>query len=175
MTRIIVTGDRNWKNRWIVYDVLYKLACKHSSRDTSTLIITQGAASGADDMAGWSAYDLSGVLNVFNDPHPAEWYRLDPKSRRTFFFKGAGPQRNDKMLNLTNPPASLVISFHNNLAESKGTKHCTLGAIKRQIPVMLVAENGSAGAYSTSLIEPQHGPPELILLQGIQRLHPLTW
>ena len=56
----------------------------------------------------------------------AEWQR---------YGKGAGPRRNDNMLN--EHPA-LVIAFHNDLAKSKGTADTVRKAQKRGIAVRVV-------------------------------------
>lgn len=53
----------------------------------------------------------------------AEWNRL---GRR------AGPIRNREMLDLQ---PDIVLAFHDNLGESRGTKDCAEEAIRRGIPV----------------------------------------
>ena len=114
--KIIVCGSRYWKDRLIIYDVLSKL-----SKDT---IIIHGAPLGADSLAG----EIAELLGLQVISVPANWYRLG---------KSAGMVRNKLMLDMS---PDLVIAFHNNLAESKGTKHMISIAHKANIPVKLYPE-----------------------------------
>jgi YspA, cpYpsA-related SLOG family len=168
MIRILITGDRDWSNRSLIYDVLSRHV---ESFPNDRVIVTEGEADGADKISAWAAYDLSAHFDVVVDPHPARWYRENPKQPgRTFFFKGAGPERNDEMLNLKDPPPTVVLAFHNKLDESKGTRHCVIGAIKRGFLVKLHAEYGS-----TEIVPGDQGTPEQVLERAIQRLTPLSW
>jgi hypothetical protein len=187
--RIIVTGDRHWTNHALIHHVLEEY-CRNFNFDLSSsdssgnqLIVTHGDADGADKIAGWAVRDLQPFYPVFEDPHPAKWYRLN-KQNQQFFFKGAGPERNDEMLELQDPPPSLVLAFHNNLVDSKGTKHCVLSAIRRKFPVILFTERDGVPAQSSLFhstmipfqgLLPQVGRPEEILEAAIHRLTPLTW
>lgn len=118
MKNILITGDRDWNNYWVIYDVLFKL-----DRDS---IIIHGAAKGADTMAGIIAKNL-GFKDVI--PVPAEWEK---------YGKAAGPIRNKKMLDME---PELVIAFHNDLENSKGTKNCVEEAEKRGIEVKVIYES----------------------------------
>ena len=177
MTRLLVTGDRDWTNRSLIYDILYSLV-QSLVANGEEVIVSHGDAEGADKIAGWAAIDLSAHYPVKSDPHPAQWYRWDPSKGQNYFFKGAGPERNDEMLGLKDPPPSLVLAFHNKLDESKGTKHCVLGAIKRHYNIRLFCENGldvTGDPYATVFIEPQEGRPNKILEDALHRLHPHSW
>lgn len=117
MNKILICGDRNWNDYWVIYDVLSKL--------DRNLIIIHGAARGADTMAGIIAKNL-GFKDVIS--FPAKW---------TKYGKSAGPIRNRQMLN-ENP--DLVIAFHNDIENSKGTKDCIEEAEKRNIQVQLISK-----------------------------------
>lgn len=112
--KTLICGDRNWNNYWPIYYVLSKL-------DKDTIII-HGAARGADSIAGAIATSLGfEVVSV-----PADWKK---------YGKAAGPIRNRVMLDM-NP--DLVIAFHNDIENSKGTKDCVKEAEKRGIEVKIV-------------------------------------
>lgn len=111
--RILICGDRNWKDIKTISEVLGKLP-----RDT---IIIQGEARGADRIAKQVALKLG--LKV--ESYPADW---------TKYGRAAGPLRNLQMLN-SKPDA--VWAFHNNIESSKGTKHCVAQAKLRGLPVII--------------------------------------
>jgi YspA, cpYpsA-related SLOG family len=116
MEKILVCGDRNWSNYWIIHDVLSKL-------DRNTTIIA-GHARGADIMAETIAAELGmKVISI-----PANWEK---------YGKRAGPIRNRMMLDLE---PDLVIAFHNNLEESKGTKDTVNEARNRGIKTEIYSE-----------------------------------
>lgn len=183
MTRIVVTGDRNWKNREFVYEVLYShLLARRQLGLLDPVILTHGDADGADKMAGWATRELNASsFNIIEDPHPAEWYKTS-STGKVFFDKGAGQKRNSKMLNLQDPPPSLVIGFHNDIESSKGTKNCVLGAIQRRIDVALFAE--SPDGFRTAMIlgddfqgidRVSPSLAERTLIEAAHRLRPMAW
>jgi len=110
--KILVTGSRYWTSPSIV-------RCALSEYEPGTLI--HGDCRGLDRLAGTIA-ELMGwdIIKC-----PANWKR---------YGKAAGIIRNNKMLDL-NP--DLVLAFHENLTESKGTKHCIKEAKRRGIDVLL--------------------------------------
>lgn len=88
------------------------------------LVVIHGAAPGADAMAGtWD-----GVVGVEVVPFPADWGR---------FGKGAGPIRNQQMLDEGHP--EVVVAFHDDLAGAKGTKDMVTRALTAGLPVYLVS------------------------------------
>ncbi len=97
--RILVCGDRRWEDRETIEKVLGEYL-------PSTVV--HGACRGADTIAGEVARELG--CHVVS--YPAKW---------TEFGKGAGPIRNQKMLEETTP--DLVLAFHEDLGRSKGTLH----------------------------------------------------
>ena len=113
MKTIVVTGGREWDNPVVVEGAL----TVHGSKG-DTLI--HGNCRGLDRQAGAIAKNLGFIV----DSMPAEWGR---------YGKGAGPIRNRQMLDRQ---PDLVLSFHPNLEQSRGTKDCVEEAIRRGIPVM---------------------------------------
>ena len=99
--KVIVTGDRNWNDLDTLMQVL--------SIFPKNTILVHGNCRGADKMAGKIGVDLG--FDVV--PYPADWYK--------YGFK-AGPIRNKQML-FENMDADVVLAFHNDLVNSKGTRH----------------------------------------------------
>lgn len=114
--KVVVCGDRNWNNYSVIYDVLSKL-----DRDA---IIIHGGASGADSIAG----DIAAKLGFKVVRVVADWGK---------YGISAGPIRNRKMLDM-NP--NLVLAFHNNIENSKGTKDCVEEAKKRGIDIQIISK-----------------------------------
>jgi len=112
--KVVVCGCRNWKWFEIIYERLAKLP--------SNALIIEGGASGADRQARNAALEIGLEVVEF----PAAWKK---------YGKAAGPTRNIKMLD-TKP--SLVIAFHNDIENSKGTKHTVAEARKRGIEVEII-------------------------------------
>lgn len=113
--RVLVCGDRNWTDRDFLYDELDKLAdFKYPP------VIIHGAAKGADTMAGdWAHSRL-----VLCEAYPAQWKK---------YGKSAGPIRNQQMIDEGKP--DLVLAFHNDLRNSKGTRDMVLRARRHKIKV----------------------------------------
>lgn len=97
--RILVCGDRNWTNYGRVLEIL-----KEYPKGT---VIINGYARGADRAAHNAAIELGFEVE-------------DYKAKWTLYGKAAGPIRNQEMLVVGQP--DLVIAFHSNLENSKGTK-----------------------------------------------------
>jgi len=100
--RVLICGDRNWKRMDIIERELKKLPA-------DTLII-HGAARGADTLAKFVAERIG--LKVINDGKgfPAKW---------KIYGRGAGPIRNQQMIDEGKP--DMVLAFHENINESRGT------------------------------------------------------
>jgi hypothetical protein len=139
---MLVSGDREWLNRrlpdgtfdnnlsWWVFDqtidVLLTLAKAHNV-DT----VIEGCARGADYSAEKFAEKFP--LLIPNLLHfPARW---DTEGR------SAGPLRNIRMLDEGKP--DFVVAFHDNLEQSKGTRHMVSIADDKGIPVF---------GYSTDML-----------------------
>ncbi len=114
---VIVTGDRHWKDYNIIYRELAKLP------PGTTLL--HGTAKGADSLA-----DIAGERLGFKIvPFKPEW---------NIYGRGAGPVRNQKMLNrllAEEDKHKKVLAFHKNLAESLGTKDMVERARKARVEV----------------------------------------
>ena len=115
--RILVCGDRNMTD--------YKEIHKILNEFPSDSVVIHGNCRGADKMAGRAAKKLGMEVMVF----PADWKT---------FGKAAGPIRNTKMLDEGHP--DVVIAFHPNISQSKGTKNMIDQACMRNINVILIEE-----------------------------------
>ena len=142
MTRMLVCGDRNWIDRrfpdgtrddmlsfWVhdqTLDVLLTIAKAHNV-DT----VIEGCARGADRCGEDFAEKYPGLIkNLLH--FPANWNE---------YGKSAGPRRNIQMLDEGKP--DFVVAFHDNLMESKGTRHMVGIADNAGVPVY---------GYSTDII-----------------------
>ncbi len=113
---ILVCGDRNWKRMDIIERELKKFL-------PGTVII-HGAARGADTLGGFVADKLGFKVVSF----PAKW---------NIYGKGAGPIRNQQMIDEGKP--DLVLAFHEDLNESRGTRDMVLRARGMGIKVEIIS------------------------------------
>ena len=100
--RVLVCGSRDWYDADAIRAELIGLNI--GSDD----IIIHGDCRGADRLAGMIGEELGAEVQVYR----AQWH---------VFGKSAGPRRNQAMLDEGKP--DLVLAFHWDLAQSKGTKH----------------------------------------------------
>lgn len=114
--KILICGSRYYKNYIKIYYYLEKMQNKHEK-----LIIIEGGARGADQLAKNACIELG----IEYKEYKAEWDK---------YGKGAGPIRNQKMLD-DNPDIDLVVSFHEDIDSSKGTKDMLKKARKKNISV----------------------------------------
>lgn len=112
--RVLVCGSRWWIDREYLYEQLDKF---HEKVPITTLI--EGCATGADSQAG----DWARSRGVEVAPFPAKWQE---------YHKAAGPIRNQQMIDEGKP--QFGIAFHDDLANSKGTKDMTQRLSKHNIP-----------------------------------------
>lgn len=110
--RVLVCGSRNWAKVAPIRRELQRI------KDLECVI--EGEAKGADRLSRWVATDLGVPVERF----PADWLQ---------YGRAAGPIRNRKMLRDGKP--DLVLAFHENLAESKGTKDMVEQAKRAGVPV----------------------------------------
>lgn len=115
---VLACGSRHWSDEALVEGVLGQLP-----KDAAVM---HGGARGADAIADRVARRLGLKVNVF----PAEWKR---------YGRAAGPIRNSAMV--AQKP-DLVIAFHDNLAESHGTRDTVAKAFGAGIPVVVVSRHG---------------------------------
>ena len=111
---VLVTGAREWADVEPIRRELLLLP--------SDSILLHGNARGADRLAGAIAAELG--LDV--RPRPANWEQ---------FGKAAGIIRNREML--AEGP-DVVLAFHPNLEQAKGTKHMVRIARNAGVPVRVV-------------------------------------
>jgi len=116
--KVLITGDRNWTDREAIRSWLCKL------QDWGYTEVIEGGARGADTIAEQEAIKLRMSYQRF----PAQCSR---------YGRAAGVIRNQTMLDVTSP--NLVLYFHHDLANSKGTRDMVNRAIKAGVQVI----NGS--------------------------------
>lgn len=130
--KVIICGDRNWRNPAPIELVLRGLRQNlgHGQRIT----VLEGEAKGADTLARqvaeklraeWDGEDW-GWATIEVWAFPAKWGE---------YGKAAGPKRNQAMLD--NDP-DLVIAFHDDLSNSKGTKDMVKRARRKGTPVYVI-------------------------------------
>lgn len=128
--RVLICGDRNWGDRkiypfgWKSQLIAIREWIESLMHSHKNLVIIHGAAKGADSVAGQVATDLGVECLAF----PAQW---------KVYGRAAGPVRNVQMLTEGEP--DLVLAFHNNLSESKGTRHMVSIANTAGVPVNVIS------------------------------------
>jgi hypothetical protein len=125
--KILVTGDREWKDVKRIDELMNVIGSFASATDTEIVII-HGNANGADKLCGISAEERGFTVI----PVPAQWEK---------YGRAAGPIRNAKMLDMlmhgVTPERVLCLAFHPNLTKSKGTKDMVTRALKVGVTVFL--------------------------------------
>ena len=112
--KILITGGRYWSDRDKISNALFDASAPGD-------IIIEGGAPGADTIA----------RQVCDWMRPRRrWIEL--RADWELYGKAAGPIRNREMLDLQ---PEIVLAFHEDLANSRGTKDCAEEAIRRGIPV----------------------------------------
>lgn len=113
--RVLVCGDREWADPVLIrllMDGLYPYGT-----------VIHGACRGADTMAGQAAFGAS----VETEVYPADWDR---------YGKGAGHIRNQQMLDEGQP--DVVVAFHDDIENSRGTADMVRRAKKAGVPTYIV-------------------------------------
>jgi len=128
--RVLICGDRDWTEKYPIYLTVEALYKKHGDN----LVIINGLARGADSIADEIARKFLPDENVLG--FPADW---------TKYKKAAGPIRNKQMLIEGQP--DLVISFHQNIEESKGTKNMVEQSRKASVPVVILRSQEEAEIF----------------------------
>lgn len=113
---VLICGSRN-----ISPDDSVAKFLEYAKSIYKNLVIIHGAAKGVDTCADNNAKKL----NIKTEPHPADWDK---------YGKGAGPRRNQEMLNRK---PKLVVAFHEDPNLGKGTKDMVERAKKAGIPTMI--------------------------------------
>lgn len=112
--KVLVCGDRNWADKELIKSIL------KSTPDLELVI--EGGARGADTLAREAAVELGVEVREYR----ADWEK---------YGRAAGPIRNRQMLD---EKPDLVIAFHDNISESKGTADTLREAKRRGIGCRLV-------------------------------------
>jgi hypothetical protein len=121
--RILVCGDRRWKNYIRVDEVLTKLVQKVRPKRVK---IIEGEAKGADTCGKVWARTNSYAF----EPYPAQWH---------IYGKAAGPVRNAQQMKDGDP--HIVIAFHDDISNSRGTLDMITRAALDERPTILVTSD----------------------------------
>lgn len=124
--RVLFCGDRNWTAYKVIADVM---------ADLNPDVVIEGEARGADLMAS-DAAEYFGIPVV---RFPADWEK---------YGRAAGPIRNTQMLKEGKP--DIVVAFHNNIKDSKGTLNMVNQARKQNIKVIVYTEQGLQTIYQAN-------------------------
>ena len=120
MKKVLICGDREWDNQTLMEHIISKIPL--DKYDT----IIHGNFKGADRMAGKIGLE-KGFCIV---PYPAEWktmgFNVDSVVNRTMIDEGK---------------PDLVLAFHNNIINSKGTINLINIASKEGTKVILINES----------------------------------
>lgn len=138
LARIMVTGSRTWTDRQRLADTLDDTWHDATQLGYDSLLLTQGAASGADMLADTWALENAAP----RDPHPADWdgpcapdcpagHRRQARGRD--YCPRAGHRRNQEMIDLR---PLLVVAFHCD--GSRGTADAIRRAQAADIPVRTI-------------------------------------
>lgn len=122
MSRLLVTGSRDWTN---ADAIAFALGACCALFDRRVTLIHGDCPTGADALADeiWRAL----VPDLPVEPHPADW---------DLHGKAAGPIRNSEMVALG---ADLCLAFP--LEDSRGTRDCMSKAKAAGIPVIEIGED----------------------------------
>jgi hypothetical protein len=119
---ILITGDRKYQDKNFIHETL-------SEYKNKKCLLIHGGCTGADTLAGIVGKELKFDIQT----KPANWKK---------FGRAAGPIRNKEMINEVliykkQNITTIVLAFHNDLENSKGTKNCINQAIKSGLEVYL--------------------------------------
>jgi ABC-type uncharacterized transport system substrate-binding protein len=120
--KILICGDRNWSDREKIAQQLRIIAKVWWFAGEFTPTVVHGAARGADQIAGEEAKKLG--FEVIE--YPADWS----------VGRAGGVIRNQVMLEDSKP--DLVLAFHSNIEDSKGTKDMVRRAHQAMVPVEVI-------------------------------------
>ena len=115
--KVLICGDRNWDNVEVIEEFVSLL--------NANTVVIQGEARGADTIARDAAKKRGLTVLSF----PANWSK---------HHKAAGPIRNREMLQ---EKPNLVVGFHNNIFDSKGTKDMISVSRTKGVPYMVISSS----------------------------------
>jgi hypothetical protein len=134
-----VTGDREWKDRDYVFNVLDDIRSLYGVQR-----VREGCARGVDRIVGWPCPSVkltkkqpeppagwASSRGIPVDHFPADWDR---------YQRAAGPIRNEQMLKGGDPVVypDMVVAFHPTFQTSKGTKDMVERARKAGIELIFI-------------------------------------
>ena len=131
--RLLVTGDREWVDRDLIFSALTQLP------NTTTVI--DGRAPGADTLAHFNAERLGMATQRFRAYWSCKDYEADTGEQcaladgrhHAVHGRPAGVIRNQRMLDEGHP--TQVYAFHDDLGASRGTADMVRRALKRGLQV----------------------------------------
>ncbi len=112
---VVVYGSRHWNDAAAIEGVLDELG--------GPLMVLHGDCRGADKMAERIARERG----WYTEAYPADWKR---------YGKRAGPIRNREMIQASHG-VDMVLAFHEDLSQSRGTRDMIFAANKAGIEVRL--------------------------------------
>lgn len=121
--KLLITGSRDWESL-----EHFEIIHRELSKFPAGTILVHGACGGVDTIAALIARELRFVVRDY----PADWDRYGPKA--------AGMIRNHAMLkaeHLPEEPVDLVLAFHEDIENSRGTKGMVRIAKKASVPTLL--------------------------------------
>lgn len=124
MTRALFTGDREWKDTYIVDLMIGGLESMVKGFPSEELVIIEGEARGLDRTARIMAEARHRVTVV-------ERYSVDTSIDGP--WPAAGVRRNQRMLDQGRP--QVVFAFHNDLPNSRGTLDMCERSLRSGLPV----------------------------------------
>jgi hypothetical protein len=134
-TTILICGDRNWTDFKEIDSFLDSILLEYRRQD---ITIVEGDCRGADKIAGFIAFGKG--MKVRKEP--ADWKK---------YGKAAGPIRNQYMLDKYKP--DMVVAFHNDYENSKGTKDMCERAKTANIYTVLVSTDSVKTLHSKVFAE----------------------
>jgi hypothetical protein len=138
--RLLVTGDRHWRDWREVWRVLDEERNAAIASGDHEFVLIEGEAQGVDRMSReWA--EERGVPYL---PYQADWrvteetppwavrYRADGSA----YDASAGGRRNQRMIDEGQPDRAVAV--HKNLGISKGTKDCVQRLERHHVPTRFV-------------------------------------
>jgi hypothetical protein len=130
--KILICGSREWNDFKTIKSFLESFLEEkkelNNSLEPRDITVIHGGCKGADSIAGYLAIQLGMSVKVFK----ADWSK---------YGKSAGPKRNQQMLDEGIP--DLVIAFHNDIDNSKGTKDMITRAKLANVPYKIIKSNNN--------------------------------
>jgi hypothetical protein len=119
----LICGSRVWTDGELILSTLRDI----HARERVDVVI-EGEAPGADTLARQAAEHLGIPVLAF----PADWER---------YGRGAGPRRNQQMIDEGHP--DIVLAFSEDLNSSRGTADMVAQARRAGLPVRLISHTGA--------------------------------